>query len=192
MNRTQGILSKAAAGAAACCAAAILAGCPAKAQNCPTFAVSGDPLQHIKIFNDSAQYLFPVLDTGQNPNPLGDIWMQAIFSMRNSQTPFGGGNCSYGENLDFRIYINELSGIAPIYLSAHPNAGLPNPLLPTGFPETPETFAPQLREWADDGEKVGRLVAGHPSSDCPPFIVQEEATQWHRTTSMTATLNGIR
>ena len=29
--------------------------------------------------------------------------------------------------------------------------GLPNPLLPTGFPETPETLAPQLRDWADNG-----------------------------------------
>jgi hypothetical protein len=111
MNWTLGILSKA-GGVAACGAAAILAGCPAKAQNC-TPNSGGNPTQHIKIFNDSTQYLFPVLDTGQNPNPLGDIWMQAIFSMRNSQTPFGGGNCSYGENLDFRIYINELSGIAP-------------------------------------------------------------------------------
>jgi hypothetical protein len=113
MNRTQGILSKA-AGVAACCAAAILAGSPAKAQNCPTFGVSPPPpSQHIKIFNDTSQYLFPVLDTGQNPNPLGDIWMQAAFSVPNSKTPFGGGKCSYGENLDFRIYINEPSGIAP-------------------------------------------------------------------------------
>jgi 5-methyltetrahydrofolate--homocysteine methyltransferase len=27
----------------------------------------------------------------------------------------------------------------------------PNPLLPTGFPETPETLAPQLAEWAASG-----------------------------------------
>ncbi|MET0584355.1 MAG: methionine synthase, partial [Candidatus Binatia bacterium] len=35
--------------------------------------------------------------------------------------------------------------------SCHPNAGLPDPLLPTGFPETPESLAPQLREWVDNG-----------------------------------------
>src|SRR5207237_5049328 len=29
--------------------------------------------------------------------------------------------------------------------------GLPDPLSPTGFPETPESFAPQLREWARNG-----------------------------------------
>ena len=40
---------------------------------------------------------------------------------------------------------------APIYVSSHPNAGLPNPLLPTGFPETPESLALSLREWAQNG-----------------------------------------
>ncbi|HTX22907.1 MAG TPA: methionine synthase [Candidatus Aquilonibacter sp.] len=61
-----------------------------------------------------------------------------------------GMNCALGPK-ELRPLIEELSGIAPIYASAHPNAGLPNPLLPTGFPETPETFAPQLREWAQCG-----------------------------------------
>ena len=41
--------------------------------------------------------------------------------------------------------------LAPIYVSAYPNAGLPNPMLPTGFPETPETLAPQLADWAAAG-----------------------------------------
>ena len=41
--------------------------------------------------------------------------------------------------------------LVPIYVSAYPNAGLPEPLLPTGFPETPETLAPQLAEWAQSG-----------------------------------------
>ncbi|MGE3977456.1 MAG: methionine synthase, partial [Nitrospira sp.] len=61
-----------------------------------------------------------------------------------------GMNCALGPK-EMRPLIEELSKIAPIYISAHPNAGLPNPLLPTGFPETPETLAPQLREWADSG-----------------------------------------
>ena len=61
-----------------------------------------------------------------------------------------GLNCALGPK-ELRPLIEELSGLAPIYLSAHPNAGLPNPLLPTGFPETPETFAPQLQEWAQNG-----------------------------------------
>jgi 5-methyltetrahydrofolate--homocysteine methyltransferase len=61
-----------------------------------------------------------------------------------------GMNCALGPK-ELRPLMEELSGIAPIYVSAHPNAGLPNPLLPTGFPETPESFAPQLREWAQSG-----------------------------------------
>ena len=50
-----------------------------------------------------------------------------------------------------RPHVEELARIAPIYVSAYPNAGLPNPLLPTGFPETPEDMAPALREWAENG-----------------------------------------
>jgi 5-methyltetrahydrofolate--homocysteine methyltransferase len=61
-----------------------------------------------------------------------------------------GMNCALGPK-EMRPLIDELSGIAPIYISCHPNAGLPDPLLPTGFPETPESLAPQLSEWADNG-----------------------------------------
>jgi len=61
-----------------------------------------------------------------------------------------GINCALGPK-EMRPLIEELSRIAPIYVSAHPNAGLPNPLLPTGFPETPDTLAPQLQEWAKNG-----------------------------------------
>ncbi|MBD0315541.1 MAG: methionine synthase [Nitrospiraceae bacterium] len=61
-----------------------------------------------------------------------------------------GMNCALGPK-EMRPLIEELSRIAPVHLSAHPNAGLPNPLLPTGFPETPDSLAPQLREWASNG-----------------------------------------
>jgi 5-methyltetrahydrofolate--homocysteine methyltransferase len=61
-----------------------------------------------------------------------------------------GINCAFGPK-EMRPFIEELSGIADIWVSAYPNAGLPNPMLPTGFPETPETLAPQLKEWAENG-----------------------------------------
>ena len=61
-----------------------------------------------------------------------------------------GMNCALGPK-EMRPLIEELSRIAPIYISSHPNAGLPDPLLPTGFPETPQSLAPQLREWAENG-----------------------------------------
>ncbi len=61
-----------------------------------------------------------------------------------------GLNCALGPK-EMRPYIEELSRLAPFHVSTYPNAGLPDPLSPTGFPETPETLAPQLREWAAEG-----------------------------------------
>jgi len=61
-----------------------------------------------------------------------------------------GLNCALGPK-EMRPYLEELSRVAPINVSCYPNAGLPDPLSPTGFPETPESLAPQLREWAEAG-----------------------------------------
>ena len=61
-----------------------------------------------------------------------------------------GMNCALGPK-EMRPLIEELSQIAPVHVSCYPNAGLPNPLLPTGFPETPHSLAPQLKEWAENG-----------------------------------------
>jgi 5-methyltetrahydrofolate--homocysteine methyltransferase len=66
-----------------------------------------------------------------------------------------------------RPLIEELSQIAPLYVSVYPNAGLPNPLLPTGFPETPESLAPQLAEWARAG--MFNIVGGC-CGTTPPHI----------------------
>ena len=61
-----------------------------------------------------------------------------------------GLNCALGPK-EMRPYIEELSNISPFFVSTYPNAGLPDPLSPTGFPETPESLAPQLLEWAEQG-----------------------------------------
>src|SRR4029077_19584264 len=61
-----------------------------------------------------------------------------------------GLNCALGPD-EMEPYIEELSRIAPTYLSAYPNAGLPDPLSETGFPETPESLAPKLGHWAKNG-----------------------------------------
>ncbi len=61
-----------------------------------------------------------------------------------------GLNCALGPK-EMRAHIEELSTKAPFFVSSYPNAGLPDPLSETGFPETPETLAPQLREWAEQG-----------------------------------------
>jgi 5-methyltetrahydrofolate--homocysteine methyltransferase len=61
-----------------------------------------------------------------------------------------GLNCALGPK-EMRPYIEELSNISPFFVSTYPNAGLPDPLSPTGFPETPESLAPQLLDWAEQG-----------------------------------------
>ena len=59
-----------------------------------------------------------------------------------------GINCALGAK-QMRPYIEELSHIAPVYISCHPNAGLPNAF--GGFDETPETMSADLREFAANG-----------------------------------------
>ena len=61
-----------------------------------------------------------------------------------------GLNCALGPK-EMRPYIETLSQCAPVYVSCYPNAGLPDPLSPTGFPETPESLAAQIGEWAAQG-----------------------------------------
>ncbi|MEY2503754.1 MAG: 5-methyltetrahydrofolate--homocysteine methyltransferase [Verrucomicrobiota bacterium] len=61
-----------------------------------------------------------------------------------------GLNCALGPG-EMEPYIEELAHGTSKYVSAYPNAGLPDPLSPTGFPETPESLAPQLEKWALNG-----------------------------------------
>ena len=61
-----------------------------------------------------------------------------------------GLNCALGGDL-MRPYVEELSRVASCYVSAHPNAGLPNPLSETGYDETPEYTAKVIREFATSG-----------------------------------------
>src|SRR2546430_186033 len=61
-----------------------------------------------------------------------------------------GLNCSLGPD-EMEPFIEELARVAPCYMGAYPNAGLPDPLSETGFPETAETFAPKLAKWAQNG-----------------------------------------
>ena len=59
-----------------------------------------------------------------------------------------GINCALGPK-QMRPYIEELSRVAPIYISCYPNAGLPNAF--GGFDETPESMARELRDFAASG-----------------------------------------
>ncbi len=59
-----------------------------------------------------------------------------------------GINCALGAK-QMRPYVEELSHLAPIYISCHPNAGLPNAF--GGFDETPERMAADLHDFASSG-----------------------------------------
>jgi 5-methyltetrahydrofolate--homocysteine methyltransferase len=59
-----------------------------------------------------------------------------------------GLNCALGAK-DLRPYVQELSRIAPTYVSTHPNAGLPNEF--GQYDEGPEYMAGLVREFADAG-----------------------------------------
>jgi 5-methyltetrahydrofolate--homocysteine methyltransferase len=61
-----------------------------------------------------------------------------------------GLNCSLGPDLMYP-FLSELSEKASTAISAYPNAGLPNPLSPTGFDLEPPDMARYLAEFADAG-----------------------------------------
>ena len=61
-----------------------------------------------------------------------------------------GLNCSLGPDL-MRPFLAELSEKSSAAISCYPNAGLPNPLSPTGFDLKPEDMGNYLGEFADSG-----------------------------------------
>ena len=73
-----------------------------------------------------------------------------LISVGHVQPLILGLNCALGPD-EMEPYIEELARTSPYYLSAYPNAGLPDPLSETGFPETPASLAPKLKIWAENG-----------------------------------------
>jgi 5-methyltetrahydrofolate--homocysteine methyltransferase len=70
------------------------------------------------------------------------------YSMRHLK-PFSIGlNCALGAEL-MRPYLADLARIADVYVSAYPNAGLPNAM--GEYDETPHEMACQIEPWAKDG-----------------------------------------
>jgi 5-methyltetrahydrofolate--homocysteine methyltransferase len=70
------------------------------------------------------------------------------YSLRHAQPLSIGLNCALGAK-DLRVHVDVLSQVADTYVSAHPNAGLPNAF--GGYDETPEDMAAVLREFAEAG-----------------------------------------
>ncbi|NOT77478.1 MAG: methionine synthase [Bacteriovoracaceae bacterium] len=71
-------------------------------------------------------------------------------SVRHAKPLSVGLNCALGAK-EMRPYLEELSRISDTFVSCYPNAGLPNPLSPTGYDETPLMTAKFVAEFVDAG-----------------------------------------
>ena len=120
--------------------------------------------------------------TDQSGRTLSGQTIEAFWHSIVDADPFSVGiNCALGAK-QMRPYIEELSKRAPVYISCHPNAGLPNAF--GGFDETPERMAEDLREFAGNGwlNIVGGCCGSTPEHiaviaqavrDLPPHTVVE-------------------
>ncbi|MCX7149969.1 MAG: methionine synthase [Rhodocyclales bacterium] len=69
-------------------------------------------------------------------------------SLRHARPISFGLNCALGAK-DLRQHVEELSRLCDCFVSAHPNAGLPNAF--GGYDETPQMLADEIREWGAAG-----------------------------------------
>ena len=75
--------------------------------------------------------------------------LEAVLASVSSYPLFSIGlNCSFGAP-QMKPFLKELARKAPYYISAYPNAGLPNSM--GEYDETAETMAPQMQEYVDEG-----------------------------------------
>jgi 5-methyltetrahydrofolate--homocysteine methyltransferase len=89
--------------------------------------------------------------TDRSGRTLGGQTVEAfLVSIAHAQPLIVGLNCSLGPD-EMEPYVEELTRISPYFAGAYPNAGLPDPLSETGFPETAQTFAPKVVKWVENG-----------------------------------------
>ncbi|MGB5471892.1 MAG: methionine synthase [Gammaproteobacteria bacterium] len=87
--------------------------------------------------------------TDQSGRTLTGQLTEAFYnSLRHARPLSVGLNCALGAE-QLRQYVEELSGISETFVSAHPNAGLPNEF--GEYDETPEAMARELGDWAANG-----------------------------------------
>jgi 5-methyltetrahydrofolate--homocysteine methyltransferase len=89
--------------------------------------------------------------TDQSGRTLSGQTIEAFWiSVAHARPVSVGINCALGAR-EMRPFIASLAKIADCAVSCYPNAGLPNPLAPTGYDETPEMLAGTLQTFAEDG-----------------------------------------
>jgi 5-methyltetrahydrofolate--homocysteine methyltransferase len=105
-----------------------------------------------KYFDDY-QLRLPIMISGTITDESGRVLSgqttEAFWnSVRHAQPLSIGLNCALGPE-QLRQYVAELSNISETYVSAHPNAGLPNEF--GGYDTTPDQMAAEIVEWAQSG-----------------------------------------
>jgi 5-methyltetrahydrofolate--homocysteine methyltransferase len=109
----------------------------------------------IKKLEEEINFKLPVMlsvtITDSSGRTLSGQTVEAFYnSIRHAKPLSIGINCALGAR-EMRPYMQELANIAGCYVSCYPNAGLPNPLSPTGYDETPESIATDLKDFAVSG-----------------------------------------
>ncbi|MBV1911348.1 MAG: methionine synthase, partial [Kangiellaceae bacterium] len=107
----------------------------------------------VESYFDDTGVVLPVMISGTITDASGRTLTgqttAAFYNSLNHVRPISFGlNCALGAK-ELRPYISELSAIANCYVSAHPNAGLPNEF--GGYDETPEDMRDELMEWGQAG-----------------------------------------
>ena len=105
-----------------------------------------------EVFDDlgfEVPIMLSVTITDQSGRTLSGQTAEAFWNATRHAKPLSVGiNCALGPDL-MRPYVAELAGVADCFLSAYPNAGLPNAF--GGYDETPESMTTHLEEWAKSG-----------------------------------------
>ena len=142
-----------------------------------------------KYFRDTKKKELPVMISGTitdaSGRTLSGQTLEAFYTSIMHARPLSVGlNCALGAK-EMRPHIEELSQIASCYVSAYPNAGLPNAM--GEYDEHPEDTAHYIEEWAEEGfvNIVGgccgttpdhiRHIAEHVSKIKPRELPQVEA-----------------
>jgi 5-methyltetrahydrofolate--homocysteine methyltransferase len=106
-----------------------------------------------KYFRDTRQQELPLMISGTitdaSGRTLSGQTLEAFYTSVMHAKPLSVGlNCALGAK-EMRPHIEELSQIASCYVSAYPNAGLPNAM--GEYDEQPEDTAHFIEEWAKEG-----------------------------------------
>lgn len=109
----------------------------------------------IQNFQETYPIQIPVMIsvtiTDQSGRTLSGQTIEAFWNSVAHVKPLSVGiNCALGAD-EMRPYIESLSQLSDVYVSAYPNAGLPNPLAPTGYDETPEQTSLALSNFTESG-----------------------------------------